>query len=65
MDKQRVSIINTMPPVRGKLRATSDPDYENRLQAAKNGLLTGVYKSISQAALENDVSDGYTTKCHP
>ena len=40
----------------GKLRATSDPTYESRIQAAIQGLTEKTYKSISAAAKDQNVS---------
>ena len=34
----------------GKLRATTDPTYGSRIQAAKDGIVAGRYESISAAA---------------
>ncbi|KAI6096569.1 hypothetical protein EDD16DRAFT_643604 [Pisolithus croceorrhizus] len=42
--------------IRGKLRASSDPTYESRIQAAIQGLVSGVYKTISAAARDQNVS---------
>jgi len=41
---------------RGKLRASSDPTYESRIQAAIQGIANGLYKSIAAAAKEQNVS---------
>jgi len=38
-----------MPPARRK-QATEDPEYENKIQEAMNGLHSGIFKSIRVAA---------------
>ena len=42
--------------VRGKLASTQDPEYEDRLKRAVEGVIDGSYKTISQAAKANKVS---------
>ena len=41
---------------RGKPRASSDPTYESRIQAAIQGIAKGLYKSIADAAMDQNVS---------
>jgi hypothetical protein len=43
-----------MPPIRSK--ATPDAGYDDRIEAARVGLASGLYTSISHAARENKVS---------
>ena len=39
----------------GKLRATSNPTYESRIQVALNGLENDLYKSVAAAARAQNV----------
>jgi len=45
----------SMPPTRRK-QAIEDPEYENKIQEAMNGLHSGLFKSIRVAALALGVS---------
>ena len=40
----------------GQLQAMTDPNYESTIEAAREGIVTGHYKSISAAALDQNVS---------
>ncbi|KAG1727550.1 DDE superfamily endonuclease-domain-containing protein [Suillus paluster] len=51
-----VRIRKSISGRRGKLRASSDPTYESRIQAAIQGIANGLYKSIAAAAKEQNVS---------
>ncbi|KAG2079203.1 hypothetical protein BDR04DRAFT_1086342 [Suillus decipiens] len=49
-----VCIRKSISGRRGKLRASSDPTYESRIQAAIQGIANGLYQSVAAAAKEQN-----------
>ena len=59
-----VRLRNSNGGGQGKLRATTDPNYESRIEAAREGIVAGRYKSISVAAHQRESTHNNFSQLH-